>query len=87
MSKLAKEYSNLGFDPEEIRAKYQAERDKRLRVDGNEQYVEIKDEFAHYSEDPYVERIERDAIDTEAEVVIIGGGFGGDVFFLSTVRR
>ncbi len=77
MSKLAKEYSNLGFDPEEIRAKYQAERDKRLRVDGNEQYVEIKDEFAHYSEDPYVERIERDAIDTEAEVVIIGGGFGG----------
>jgi cyclohexanone monooxygenase len=77
MNKLAKEYSNLGFDPEEIRAKYQAERDKRLRVDGNEQYVEIKDEFAHYSEDPYVERIERDAIDTEAEVVIIGGGFGG----------
>lgn len=77
MSKLAKEYSNLGFDPEEIRAKYKAERDKRLRVDGNEQYVEVKDEFAHYIEDPYVERIERDPIETDSEVVVIGGGFGG----------
>ena len=77
MSKLAKEYSNLGFDPNDLRAKYQAERDKRLRDDGNAQYVEIKEEFAHYTDDPYVESEERDPIDSEAEVVIIGGGFGG----------
>ena len=77
MSRLAKEYSNLGFDPNEIRAKYQAERDKRLRDDGNQQYIEIKDEFAHYTEDPYVKHIERDPIDCATEVVIIGGGFGG----------
>ena len=29
---------DLGFDPAALRAKYRAERDKRLRPDGNEQY-------------------------------------------------
>ena len=77
MATLAKEYSNLGFDPDQIRAKYKAERDKRLRDDGNAQYVEVKDEFAHYIDDPYVEREERDPIEQDVEVVIIGGGFGG----------
>ena len=33
--------TNLAFDPEALRAKYRAERDKRLRADGNEQYVEV----------------------------------------------
>ena len=28
----------LGFDPNELRAKYRSERDKRLRQDGNAQY-------------------------------------------------
>jgi len=27
------------FDPDAVRAKYREERDKRLRPDGNEQYV------------------------------------------------
>ena len=45
---------SLGFDPAALRAKYLAERDKRLRQDGNEQYVEMKGEFARYLEDPYV---------------------------------
>ena len=49
----------LGFDPNALREKYRAERDRRLRADGNEQYVEIAGQFAHYLEDPYVERIER----------------------------
>ena len=32
----------LGFDPDALRAKYRAERDKRLRADGNDQYVEVQ---------------------------------------------
>ena len=40
--------TGLGFDPVKLREKYRAERDKRLRVDGNEQYVEVKGDFAHY---------------------------------------
>ncbi|HXC56677.1 MAG TPA: NAD(P)/FAD-dependent oxidoreductase, partial [Rhizomicrobium sp.] len=68
---------DLGFDPAALRAKYRAERDKRLRRDGNEQYVEIKGAYAHYLEDPYVEPISRASLHDEVEVVVIGGGFGG----------
>ncbi len=69
--------TELGFDPAELRARYLHERDKRLRDEGNDQYTEVVAEFAHYDDDPYTERIERDAVDDEVEVVIIGGGFGG----------
>ena len=33
--------STLAFDPDALRDKYRAERDKRLRADGNDQYVEV----------------------------------------------
>lgn len=67
----------LGFDPNELRAKYRYERDKRLREDGNAQYQEVADEFASYTEDPYTEWVERDPLHDEVQVAIIGGGFGG----------
>ena len=68
----------LGFDPAKLREKYLAERDKRLRVDGNSQYVEMSGRFAHYLEDPYVEPgFTRAPLTDEVEVVVIGGGFGG----------
>ena len=65
------------FDPDALRRKYQEERDKRLRVEGNEQYIEVAGSFARYLEDPYVEPLDRDALTDESDVVIIGGGFGG----------
>ncbi len=65
------------IDHEALRAKYRAERDKRLRPDGNEQYIEPKGRFAHFLDDPYVERTERDPIAAEVDVVLIGGGFAG----------
>ncbi len=67
----------LGFDPAELRAKYRSERDKRLRQDGNAQYQEVADEFASYTDDPYSEWVERDPLNDEVQVAIIGGGFGG----------
>src|SRR5215475_5108485 len=70
--------SDLAFDPEALRAKYRAERDKRLRADGNEQYVNVTGQFAHYLEDPYVKPGHvRAPLFDEVEVVVIGGGFGG----------
>ncbi|UTP37760.1 NAD(P)/FAD-dependent oxidoreductase [Phenylobacterium sp. LH3H17] len=70
--------TDLGFDPEALRAKYRAERDKRLRADGNQQYQEIVGDFAHYLDDPYVEPgFSREPLTDEVEVVVIGGGFGG----------
>ena len=68
---------DLGFDPQALRARYRAERDKRLRADGNEQYVEVAGRFAHFLEDPYTPAAPR-APQTDAfDVLVVGGGFGG----------
>ena len=68
----------LGFDPDTLRDKYREERDKRLRRDGNEQYIEVKGDFAHYIDDPYVESpVDRAPFKDDVDIVIIGGGFGG----------
>ena len=74
---LPTEYSNLGFDPDALREKYREERDKRLRDDANDQYQEVTGDFGYFVDDPYVEREERDPIEKDVHVVIIGGGFGG----------
>ena len=68
---------SIDLEPDALREKYQSERDKRVRADANEQYVEMKGQFAHYLDDPYVAVQERPALHDEVEVAIIGGGFGG----------
>ena len=76
----AKSADDLGFDPDALRAKYRSERDKRLRGDGNAQYREIAGQFAHYLEDPYVKPgFSRAPLSDEVEVVVVGGGFGGQL--------
>ncbi|RAN40444.1 NAD(P)/FAD-dependent oxidoreductase [Hyphomonas sp. GM-8P] len=65
------------FDPDALRDKYRAERDKRLRTEGNEQYVNMVGDFAHYIDDPYCEFEPRDPATDHVEVCVIGGGFGG----------
>ena len=68
----------LGFDPDSLRAKYRAERDKRLRADGNEQYQEVTGDFSHYVDDPYVEPgYSRAPLADEVDCIVVGGGFGG----------
>jgi cation diffusion facilitator CzcD-associated flavoprotein CzcO len=65
------------IDREALRAKYREERDKRLREDGNDQYIEPTGRFAHFLDDPYTERVERAPISDEVTVAFIGGGFAG----------
>jgi cyclohexanone monooxygenase len=65
----------LKFDPDALREKYRQERDKRLRPEGNAQYLEVKGQFAHYLEDPYVAPIIRGPVNDEVQVLVIGGGF------------
>jgi cation diffusion facilitator CzcD-associated flavoprotein CzcO len=66
------------FDPEHLRNRYREERDKRIRDDGNEQYLEVKGDFSRYVDDPYVDPgFTREPLNDSVEVVIIGGGFGG----------
>lgn len=68
----------LGFDPDQLREKYRIERDKRLRDDANEQYIEVKGDFAHYLDDPYLKMpLTREPLEDDVDIVIVGGGFGG----------
>ena len=70
--------SDLGFDPDALREKYARERDKRLRADGNDQYVEITGDFARYLDDPAADPgPAREPLVDDIEVAIIGGGFSG----------
>ncbi|SVC11984.1 uncharacterized protein METZ01_LOCUS264838, partial [marine metagenome] len=72
------QFSDLDYDPVALRDRYREERDKRLRPDGNEQYVEVIGDFAHFLDDPYPdEKISREALNDDVDVVVIGGGFGG----------
>lgn len=65
------------FDAEALREKYRLERDKRLRETGNDQYIEIAGDYAHYLDDPYVSPITRAPLNDDVEIAVIGGGFGG----------
>ena len=65
------------LDRDAIHERYRRERDKRVRADGNDQYIEVTGRFAHYVDDPYVEPVEREPLFDEVTAVFIGGGFGG----------
>ena len=65
------------IDREALQARYRAERDKRLRDDGNDQYIEPTGRFAHFLDDPYVKPVEREPLFDEVTVALIGGGFAG----------
>src|SRR3954465_373766 len=66
-----------GIDVEALRARYRAERTKRLREEGNDQYLGIDGELSHYLDDPWVAPVEREPVTDEGDVVLVGGGFGG----------
>ncbi|WP_280420793.1 flavin-containing monooxygenase [Nocardia carnea] len=66
------------IDHAALRAKYLAERDKRLRPEGQQQYVASEDGFAEVFEgDPYTPVTPREPITEEVDVVVLGGGWAG----------
>ena len=70
--------TTIDFDPDALRDKYRSERDKRIRSDGNEQYLEATGSFSHFSKDNRGGKVvEREPRSSEVDVVVIGGGFGG----------
>ncbi|TSB17013.1 flavin-containing monooxygenase [Streptomyces benahoarensis] len=65
-------------DLEALRARYRAERDRRIRPAGRGQYQQVTGEFGYYDEDPYADgEFTREPLHDRVEVVILGGGFGG----------
>ncbi|MEO6318556.1 MAG: NAD(P)/FAD-dependent oxidoreductase [Acidimicrobiales bacterium] len=69
--------TTVDHDRDAVRERYRLERDKRLRADGNEQYVEMAGQYAHYLDDPYVAPVDREPLTDEVTVALIGGGFAG----------
>ena len=65
------------IDKEALLAKYVAERDKRLRADGNAQYIRLTGRFADYNTDPYTAPIERAPVFDHVPFTFVGGGFAG----------
>ncbi|KIW93852.1 uncharacterized protein Z519_05167 [Cladophialophora bantiana CBS 173.52] len=71
---------DVNFDPDTLKSKYFAERDKRLHNGGLNQYRPVEGSLSSYVEDPYVEPgFTRDPVDLDCDVVIIGGGYGGQL--------
>ncbi len=64
-------------DKDALRAKYLQERDKRLRSDGNDQYLRVAGQLAHYLEDPYTPLTPRDPKTDHVTFAFIGGGVAG----------
>src|SRR5258708_37787484 len=67
----------IGAERVALRRRYAKERDKRLRPDGNDQYLELKGQFSHLLCDPYTPRAERDPKRDHVRVAFVGGGFAG----------
>jgi cyclohexanone monooxygenase len=72
---MKQKFRGQEFDAEALRARYDAERDKRMRADGNDQYVHLHETTSNWLDDPYTPRIEREAVTRDVEVLIMGGGF------------
>jgi cation diffusion facilitator CzcD-associated flavoprotein CzcO len=67
----------MAVDKQALLAKYRAERDKRLRPDGNAQYQRLEGRFSHYLEDPYTPFKPREPKRDDVTFVFVGGGFAG----------
>jgi len=69
---------SAGFDPEAVRAKYLAERDRRL-VPGRTDIRDLATDqrFTRYREDPFTPSAQRDPLVEDTEAVIVGGGIAG----------
>lgn len=73
----------VGFDADALRARYRAERGKRLRSEGNAQYLPAKGPLAHFEADPFLPVQPRTPLHDTVDVLVVGGGFSG---LLAAVR-
>jgi cation diffusion facilitator CzcD-associated flavoprotein CzcO len=65
------------IDKHALLAKYLAERDKRLRPDGNAQYLRLQGRLARYNRDPYTPPVDRQPLFDHVTFAFVGGGFAG----------
>lgn len=75
---ITKVFGELPFDCDELRSKYDYERDKRILEQGNAQYVPTTGRFENYDRDPWAAPgFTRPPICEHTDVIVAGAGFGG----------
>jgi cation diffusion facilitator CzcD-associated flavoprotein CzcO len=67
----------MAIDKQALTARYRAERDKRLRADGNGQYLRLQGRLSHYLDDPYTPLAPREPKTDHVTFAFVGGGFAG----------
>ena len=67
----------MAIDKEALRRRYADERAKRLRPDGNDQYLQLKGQLSHYLDDPYTPVAPREPRRDHVTVALVGAGFAG----------
>jgi hypothetical protein len=67
----------LALDTEAITARYEAEKRKRLRQDGVDQFRQTKGKLSHFKADVKAPLTARAPITADTKVVICGAGFAG----------
>jgi cyclohexanone monooxygenase len=77
VSSAAKAIKPRSFDKDALVAKYRAERDKRLRADGNAQYTRLEKQGFVASADPYTPMKAREPKTDHVTFAFVGGGFAG----------
>ena len=60
-----------------VRERYRVERERRAPGQGDRRYLDVGKGFAHLLADPYSASVDREAVDEEVDVLVVGGGFGG----------
>lgn len=72
--------------------RYEKEREKRLRNDGNAQFVDISlsDQYRRFADDPWVDPVAVEAVRTKfpnnrCEILIVGAGWGGLLYAVRMV--
>ena len=75
-------------DAEAIRARYAAERARRLNASGTDQFNFVEGALERFADDPYAAHTEpRAALDEELDVLVIGAGIGGMQLAITLQRK
>lgn len=80
----------LGFEPEKISERYRSERTKRVRSEGENQFVSVGmtgPMSGYLTDDPYSEVEEREALNEDVECVVIGAGWSGMISAVRLIER
>lgn len=70
---------DAGAEQAAMRDRYRRERERRLRPDGADQYIEAAGRFARFADDdPYADPgFDREPLTEDIDIAIVGGGFSG----------